>query len=196
MYLAASRGELLISEDLFYRTIAASLTKIDGTWLQVVFLAALVAGQMDRTRYAKACAQLAYRRHGNLWLDDVALSMISEECSAHEFAAACHYIGSSNAHMWSHTVLVTRFLRRIWYRPSIGLKRENLTSTVIGALLRPRREDWHYCLAVLWMAAEGNSSLRGYLVAWIHGHFLPVAPINAAKSELRLFLRQKFRPSS
>ena len=190
MYLAASRGEVLVSDDLFYRQMANAMTQVDGTWLQVVLLNAHASGQIDRARYATACARLAVRRHGNLWIDDAALLLISEECTDAEFAAVCHYIGTPNADMNAHTRLVGRFISRIWQRSSPPLKCEALTSAVVSALLRHRKTDWYWHFALLWLGLEGRGRLESYLSCWVRGHFLPVRPIIAALQQWRRFFGQ------
>lgn len=193
MYLAASRNDLLLSEDFHYRQLAAGLTQVTGSWLQMVLAAAHAEAQLSGARYAHGCAHLAFRRHGNLWIDVDLLMLVFDTCNEDEASAICRYIGAPQAEMGSHTALAATFLRRLWQRSDPGLKREAFTSLLIDSIVRHRGNHWPRWLAFLYLGAEDIIHLRSHIVRWSDGHFLPREPIESAAAEWEQFLRQARR---
>ncbi|WP_156971043.1 tetratricopeptide repeat protein [Beijerinckia mobilis] len=178
MYLAASRGDVLLSDDLYYRQIATVLTKVDGTWLQAVVLAAQSQVLVTPKDQTTVTVGLAYRRHGNLWLNDQSLAIYYEESTADGFAALCHFIGNVGADMPGHTVVTARFLINLWHHKGATLERATRTSCILSALIRHRKEDWAYWIAYIWL--QGNQHLRNYIFDWLKGHFLSTQEVQKA----------------
>jgi tetratricopeptide (TPR) repeat protein len=185
MFLAASRGGVLLSDDLHYRNVAAVLTKVDGTWLQAVLLAAQSQGFVARKDLTEITVGLAARRHGNLWLGSQSLAIFCHESTAEGFAELCHFIGNVGAEMSAHTVVTAQFLNILWRTRNPALNREARTSCILAALIRHRAVDWEYWIAHIWI--EGNHYLKKYILAWLVGHFLPTQPVNHAIEEWSLF---------
>ncbi|ACB93983.1 Tetratricopeptide TPR_2 repeat protein [Beijerinckia indica subsp. indica ATCC 9039] len=178
MYLAASRGDVLLSDDLHYRQIAAVLTRVDGTWLQAVVLAAQSQGLVTPKDQTNITVGLAVRRHGNIWLNPQSLAMYFDESTAEGFAALCHFIGNIGADMPGHTVVTARFLKILWLTRKATLERDARTSCILSALLRHRADDWAYWIAYIWI--HGDYYLKKYILAWLRGHFLPTQPFEDA----------------
>lgn len=196
MFLAASQGDVLLSEDLYYRQIAASLTKVDGTWLQAVLLAARGVGLLTRSDQSRFFVALAKRRHGNLWLDLPSLDALFEESTAEGFASACHFVGALGADMRAHALVTLHFLNAIWGRKNPALKREARTTCIITALLRNRPQDWAFWFALVWLGADEQTDLRGCLFAWLRGHFLATEPVEKAVRWWSTFLQRDRQPKA
>lgn len=180
MFLAGARGDVLLSDDLPYRRIAEGLTKVDGTWLQVVFAAVHANGGIRDTDMTRLCVYLAARRHGTLMLDFPLLKLLFEHCSPEEFDVVCHFLGGANADMRSHSHLAASVIQWLWSQKDPEPKRERGTSAILRALLRQRNSDWTVWLAFIWLGAQGNQPLRSFLVRWMHGHFLPTKVVGVA----------------
>jgi len=180
MFLAQSLGSVLLSEDLHYRQISQGLTKVDGTWLQATFTTIHDTGALKDAALARFNAKLAFRRHGNLWLDVPLMMLHFEQCDAEEFNAVCHFLGSVGADMHAHTRLVAGFLSALWRRKDPGYKREAYTSIVLTALLRHQGGDWPLWLALVGIVVGGNAHLARHLARWRRGHFLPSAYLHVA----------------
>lgn len=178
MFLAVSRGEVLLSDDLHYRQIAAALTKVDATWLQATVIAAQLAGIVNKKDQTSITAGLAVRRHGNLWLNSQSLAIYFDEGSAAEFAALCYFIGNIGADMASHTVVTARFLSTLWRTRKATLARDARTSCILSALVRHRKEDWAVWIGYIWIYS--NRHLKNYIRGWLIGHFLPSQTVEDA----------------
>ena len=174
MFLAASRGDLLVTDDLHYRQLALGLTKVDGAWLQAVILAAREAGTLATVDQARSLVGLSELRHAHLWLDLPSLMVLFEEASEEGFVSACRYVGFKAADMQAHCAIVALFLNTVWSAKDQGLKREARTSRIVTALLRHRTEDWPVWFACLYLYADGETRVRRHLMAWLKGHCLGV----------------------
>ncbi len=172
MFLAAHQGDVLVTDDLPCRLMAAAVTRVSGTWLQAVLLAARQAEAIAPAELARLYVELAKRRHGNIWLDVPSLTMLFDECSKENFETACSFVGSPGADMWSHTMVTVGFLNAIWQRGNPDLKARARTSSIVRLLLRHRGSDWAEWFALLLVCTVGSPGLRPYLADWLRGHFL------------------------
>lgn len=180
MVLAAHQGDILVTDDLHGRGMAAAVTGVSGTWLQAVLLAARQAEAVAPADLARLYVELAKRRHGNLWLDVPSLTVLYDECSKEDFEAACEFVGSPGADMLSHTVVTARFLDVLWQRGDRDLKVQARTSSIVRLLLRYRGADWAEWFALLLVHAAEGRGLRSYLADWLKGHFLPERAVEEA----------------
>ena len=182
VYLSLAERVPLLSDDMKYRNVAAVVGASEGLWLQAALIAALRGGVAERTRVYRAFVQLAARKHRHVTLDPAALRGIFDLSGAGlaEFKAAVEYIGSQDADMVAHIQVTAALLHDLWAQGNADLRTQAATGCIIEKLLRLRTGDWAHWLALLIALIRGNRELLRYVGAWMTGHFMPVAPVNAA----------------
>lgn len=82
--------------------------------------------------------------------------------------------------MKAHVQVTAGFLLDLWAQSSADLKAQAATGYIVEKLLRLQIADWSYWLALLIALIRGNPTLLRYVGAWMTGHFMPLAPVNAA----------------
>ncbi len=182
----AIRGGLLLSEDMFYRQLAAQEFDVPGIWLQSVLMFALQENMIDFDDYCKKCISLAESKHGHLAVTAEVLTQIalgSGEEAFENFNLISNVIGTIDADILSHYRVASSAIQQIWGANSLPLLlRKRLVSTLLSKLIRYRTDDWQDVLALLYLTM--GTAFRGYLQMWVSGHFLPKSKFNEAVSVL------------
>ena len=198
VYTARSENMLLLSDDLRYRQVANVVAEVPGIWLQTVLTAAHAAGAVNRDRTLQAYVGLAARRHDHLRLDAgilLDIYKLSEDDELRNFEVITEFIGSQNADMRSHTLVVYHFLSALWRAAKGDPKSQKATSMIISKLLRFRSADWHVWLGLLSLGT--SIEIDEYVERWLRGHFLPTGPMVDAVRAWRVKLRRRrFGPVS
>ncbi len=194
VHLAADGG-LLLSEDYCLRQVAASVAGVVGIWLQPVLSFALQSDLIDAERYARACLQLAARRHAHLSLDASTLCSVLEADRtdrSEEFAVILRFIANPRAEITSHINVIAETLRHLWSTSSqvSHLKVMRATGMLLEKLVSYRNIDWALALSVV--KTGQSSQLQMYVNRWAKGHFLSLAKL--AKADRR-FAVTKMRGS-
>lgn len=185
--LAAS-GYVLLSEDLYYRqmAIAAVGSNARGVCLQSAFAFARERKFISEERHAESAVRLAWRRHSHVSLDAETLFQTWEADRTDTFAnfgALAEFIGTRNAEMQSHLVVVSVFLDRIWRVPNApSVRVMKATGILLYKLIRFRQADWAASLALV--ADASDSRLREYVAAWTRGHFLDFEQFRHAEAQI------------
>jgi cellulose synthase operon protein C len=176
-YLAADR--VLISDDVYYRHVALEACDASGVWLQAALIFARDNGLIDQPRYADAVAGLAVRRHEYLTLNVPTLLDVlrsDDTDGLRKFDAVSNSIGTRNADIASHILIVEHVLRQLWTLSDFPyLKQAKATSVLLEKLIRFQSDNWAIVLARIF--ASSSQALRRYLRQWIRGHFLPVEEV-------------------
>lgn len=171
----ALNGGLLLSEDMFYRQMAAQEFDIPGVWLQSVLMFAVSEKIVDFGQYCQMCASLAESRHGHLSVSaDVLMhfALIDDDSTEEKFEILADQIGTESADIFSHYSVVQATVASIWQARQLdATKRKRLTGFLISKLIRHRKEDWQGALAGLYMTM--NVSFRAFLQAWMKQQALP-----------------------
>lgn len=184
----AAEGYVLISEDLYYRQIAATAVgvAVASVWLQPVIAFAREKAIIDTERQAEITLKLAWRRHGHLSLDAETLYAVLHADTSDDlanFGAACAFIGTRDAELKSHLSVSLAFLGRIWSRGAgTDLKMMRASGILLERLTRFRPADWALLLALMKDAAP--EALGGYIDQWVIGHFLGIERLHQAEQEL------------
>ncbi|TWB93204.1 hypothetical protein FBZ93_111243 [Bradyrhizobium macuxiense] len=184
----AAEGYVLLSEDIYFREMAAAAVThgITSVWLQAVSAFAFESSLIDAQRYADFTTKLSWRRHGHVSVDaailwNVLLADTSPDLANYRVTSA--YIGTQNAELKSHLRVTLGFLDQIWLRERApDLKELSATGILLEQLTRYRNSDWPFVLAVLKRTV--TSDLRSYIDQWVVGHFLSSARLRDAEREL------------
>lgn len=194
MVLAAHQGDILVTDDLPCRVMAAAVTGVYGTWLQAVLLAARQVDSIAPSELARFYVELAKRRHGNLWLDVPSLTVLFDQCSKDDFETVCSFVGKPGADMWSHTLVTSGFLNALWQRGRPDLRLWGCTSAIVSQLLRHRPNDWADWFALILVCAIDTPGLRPFLAKWLQGHFLSAKMVEEAVDRWRMRARRPHAP--
>ena len=182
----ADRGGLLLSEDMFYRQLAAQEFDVPGIWLQSVLMFALQENMIDFDDYCRKCISLAESKHGHLAVTAEILTQVAfgnDEEAGKNFDLISNVIGTVDADILSHYSVASLTIQRIWNASSLPpLFQQRLVSILIFKLIRHRKNDWQDILALLYLTM--GKAFRGYLQMWVSGHFLPRLKFDKAVSEL------------
>jgi hypothetical protein len=182
----AAKGGLLLSEDMFYRQLAAQEYEIPGVWLQAVLMFAVQENFLDFNDYCEKCVSLAESNHGHLAVTAEVLTQLAlsgDEDAFRKFDCISNVIGTIDADIMSHFSVASLTIERIWSERKLPrIQRERLVSTLISKLIRYRKDDWQDALALLYMAM--GTDLRRYILVWVHGHFLPWQTFGDAVSKM------------
>lgn len=185
--LAAS-GYVLLSEDLYYRQIAIAAvgSNARGVCLQSALAFARERKLISEERHTESAVRLAWRRHSHVSLDAETLFQTWEADRTDDlanFAALAEFIGTRNAEMRSHLVVVSAFLDRIWRIPSApSVRVMKATSILLDKLIRFRQADWAASLALV--ADASDQRLREYVEKWTRGHFLDLEQLRRAEAQI------------
>jgi hypothetical protein len=190
VFLAKSRDVILLSDDLRYRQVAELVNGTKGLWLQAALGCALASGTVDLARTADAYVQLALRRHSHLTLNPEILREVytrSDIADMGAFEAITDFIGNKSAEMHSHTRVTIGFLAGLWNDSKGDLKCQKATGIIVGKLIRHRPLDWAFWFAAFFFG--GSGMLENYLLGWLHGHFLPLGPVDYGISQWKQLMR-------
>ncbi|MGD0186203.1 MAG: hypothetical protein ABSC25_13265 [Roseiarcus sp.] len=182
----AAEGYILLSEDLYFRQLADAGVSTKGVWLQVVLTFARDYRLITRERYADEIVKLAQRRHSHLSFEPATLWDVFQADGSPElsrFRAVVEFIGTKNADVRAHMLVVSHFLSLIWSDDGQNApKRMRATGLLLDRIIRHRGDQSPLTLA--FMRDWGSWSLREYINTWLKGHFLPIGSVD--KSELQL----------
>jgi cellulose synthase operon protein C len=177
IYLAAERGALLISDDLYYRLLANACAKVHGAWIQAFLMAAQRRRDIELPSYAEFVSRLASYRHYLVQFDASVLIHVFEsnpDPELRDFQAVCRYLGGAAADMRAHVLVLSAFLEKEWNKFPRDPRLPRTSSILLDSILR-ERADWAAWLALVWCASSGD--LRNHIVAWVTGHFLPTGEL-------------------
>lgn len=184
----AASGYVLLSEDLYYRqtAIAAVGSSARGVCLQSALAFARERKLISEERHAATVVRLAWRRHSHVSLDAETLFQTWETDPTADFAnfaALAEFIGTRNAEMQSHLVVVTAFLDRLWRVPNApSVRVMKATGILLDKLIRFQQADWATTLTLV--ADASDRRLREYVVAWTRGHFLDFEQLRRAEAHI------------
>lgn len=189
----AADGNILLSEDMYYRQIAKNELGVDGCWLQSVFYFAREMSTLESDRYSELIVQLAAMKHSYLSIDAATLKEIFDQDAVDDmrrFEAVANCIGGKNANFQSHIAVVSGFLHEVWKDAGIeDLKKWKATNLLVTALIRNLQQNWNYALAALHMVA--SNPLKDYLRSWVKGRFLSLPDYYGAINAWHVKMRKK-----
>jgi hypothetical protein len=180
IYVAAERNSVLMSEDMYYRSLAMACAKVRGGWIQSFLMTEQRQGKVSSTDYVRKVVCLASLQHNLVQINTTFLIELFETDDDPEliaFRAICRFLGGSSAAMWGHSAVVAAFLQSQWSKKERDPRLPLASSIILGALLR-HREDWSLWLSLVSFTCPG--SVSRYIAEWSFGHFLPLAPIRGA----------------
>lgn len=191
--LARQHGMVLLSQDLHLRQWALGVGAPSATWLQPVIALATDEGLATPPQFACATAQLAYLRHGVVWLaPQILIEILRLEDRPAEalFDAALTQLFFDGADLKSHFEVAVAFLAEVG---DAGLKiHHDLVLRAMGKVLAriiEGRVDWRPVLQqterVLHSQARRSLAAETawrYARAWAVGHFLNI-DFDAAEQE-------------
>jgi tetratricopeptide (TPR) repeat protein len=192
----AAAGYVLVSEDLYYRQMATAAVGLaaKSVWLQSVLAFARETQLISEERHAAAVVKLAWRRHSHVSIDAETLFQAWQADQSEnlaDFSALAKFIGTRNADMRSHLLVVVAFLNRIWQQPGIPeLPVMRATGILLERLIRFRKNDWAVALAIV--ADDMHWRLQEYVERWTSGHFLDVTLLHRAREELNAVLARSY----
>jgi tetratricopeptide (TPR) repeat protein len=179
----AGSDQLLLSEDMHLRQLAQAIFKTEGLWLQAVLMQAREESQISDEDYLNALVALAAHKHDFVSVSALDLAQSYKRDTSGkliELRTLCQFVGSHDADPDSHLKLSASFINGIWQEANGRVVRhQKATSIVLESLiLGPRADKWPLWAAYLIYLLDDNP--RRYVETWLKGHFLPLAPVNAA----------------
>lgn len=182
----ASRGHLLVSEDMHHRGIAERAYSVAGVWIQPVLLWAVENGLMDRERYLRKLVELAHLKHAHVTINSLILSDLlyaDKSGSLEDFEVVADFIGIRDADIVSHATVISAFAEYIDLSKVPAQLYLRAFGVLLWKLLRYRSEDWHYVTAYLYDRLGLQE--RDYVYNWLKGHFLDPNPVAMARRTMR-----------
>lgn len=188
IYLARRKGTIFVCDDMPLHVLAKQFAKVQGLWLQPILIAARDAEQLDAGQHSKLLAGLATNGHyTSIGSDDLENAFQGVEgATFYDYAALARCLGGKTAEMRSHVGVAVRFLFSLWGADARGHpQREKATSLLLESLVRDRQTDWAEAIGYTAAALHRHPPAIGYIASWLKGHFLPLAPVNAAYNRYR-----------
>lgn len=175
----AANDYVLISEDYHYRKWAELLWAAKTTWLQPIIEFALRQGGINFEQYASWVAQLADLQHDFVSLNGPTIYTLAGDGQTTDWAkmsAALRYIGGPRADLKSHADTIIDFASRAFgnFRAP-PLHFEKTLGMLLESVVRGRSDECHYLLWYIYNNLPVRA--RSYLIQWMKGHFLDVAPV-------------------
>ncbi|KAF5070311.1 hypothetical protein DSECCO2_223820 [anaerobic digester metagenome] len=172
LYIAKSKGTILLSDDMYYRNTCYKLTEglIKSVWLQPVLDAAVECKALSNEKYANAIVGLASLKHGHLFLSPSVLLNVFQNDSTPALSnleIVASYIGKENADIRSQLLVSILFLNRIWVMPN-DLKARGATEILLRNITR--FPEYKKVLEII--LKIGNSNMAEYVRCWMTGHFI------------------------
>lgn len=184
-YLAAD--SLLVSEDRHYRDAVRQMVGAESVWLQPILILALNQALLSFEDYARHLVQLAWRRHGHLSIDALVFfeaARADDSAGLDDLVQLCRFLGGPDADMQSHLSVAAALINRMWLTQELStLKRMKATGIVLDALLKEPKHPWAGVIAILRLGLAPIAA--AYVRAWVIGHFLPWAEVQAEEQGLR-----------
>lgn len=200
VFLAKKHRNVLLSDDHPFRIVASEIVELGSTWLQPVLMAARDAKMIDDATYSKQIAGLAKHRHNtSINSDDLVRALKGEgNLDYSDYVALAGCLGGKNAEMNSHTGVAVGFLLALWgdENPDVAHLRENATGRLLECILRHRQQDWAVILGYIAAATENKQGVLEYISQWVHGHFLPVSPVNESYGRFRQMFQRRLELAS
>ncbi|MBO9170034.1 hypothetical protein J5275_16770 [Rhizobium sp. L245/93] len=164
----ATKGHLLLSEDLHYRQIAAAAWSVRGAWLQAVFQYAHGAGLIKDADYRDLVTRLAIIKHGHLAVTSPLLVDLfnSSDDQLREFDAVADFIGTQDAQVLSHCNVVVEFLNSVDALYVDGARFQTAVETLLDKLIRYQPSNGFLSLAYVASCLYPNKreALRRWMV--------------------------------
>ncbi|TBY71080.1 hypothetical protein E0H51_28075 [Rhizobium leguminosarum bv. viciae] len=170
----AIRGHLLLSEDMYFRQIAARAWSVPGVWLQTVLLEAATTGIITMERYAAKTVDLARLRHGHLTVNGPLLAELLSSASdgnLEGFAAVADFLGTPDAEIVSHAEVVVNFTKIKSRRQMTHTLVQRAFGVTLEKLIRHKPELWS--LTIAYIFNNVGDTEKSYIFDWMKGHFLP-----------------------
>lgn len=184
-YLAAD--SLLVSEDRHYRDAVRQMVGAETVRLQPILILALNQALLSFEDYARHLVQLAWRRHGHLSVDALVFfeaARADDSAGLDDLVQLCRFLGGPDADMQSHLSVAAALINRMWLTQELStLKRMKATGIVLDALLKEPKHPWAGVIAILRLGLAPIAA--SYVRAWVIGHFLPWAEVQAEEQGLR-----------
>ncbi|NRQ18979.1 tetratricopeptide repeat protein [Ensifer sesbaniae] len=185
----ANRGHVLLSEDMYFRQIAANAWSVPGVWLQSVLVGSVSTGALTTERYVAKTVDLGRLRHGHLTVNGplfAELIALAKDDTLQDFEAAADFIGTPDADIVAHAEVVINFTKIARARSG---RRPGLIVSALGLLLekliRHGPENWSFTVALVYNSV--GTTERSYILDWVKGHFLPVDDMLLAARSLNMY---------
>jgi hypothetical protein len=138
---ASGSGRVLLSEDRRFRQIAAQAAKIRGVWLQPTLITAARRGHLDRRRYSDVVVNLALAGHSLTSIDAETIFHAAERNNWNptgQYARMAALLSGQRVDVNSLITVATAFLQLLWSQKLPNTLKEQLTATLLNAILAAR----------------------------------------------------------
>ena len=177
LILARQSNILLVTDDLPTREVDRAFGGNGGTWLHVVFAAAVDNRLIDFDRYIRLSAQLIEAGQNYLGVSGIALARAASldasdgQGPGYLFEMLCRVLGGRSAEPSSHVRATLNCLGLLWNDENAIEFRERSTGVILRNVVRDRHSDYRLILRAILAKSRSSPGLNRYILHWLRGHF-------------------------